>query len=136
MNPRRQWHGAPEKIARPFASLASAQRHRCRWLGASLALAALALAVLPAGAEASPSRYVYEMCDSVLPGGGVAGVLHSQSGGQPWGLDDNCDEPGGSLAVRETGPIAAPGGSATWGVPLKPPPGGSMESLARPRPAP
>ena len=69
------------------------------------------------------------MCDSALPGGGVAGVLHGQAGGQPWSLEDNCSEPGGSLAIRQAG-LIAPGGSASWGVPMKPPPGGSTESLA------
>jgi len=85
---------------------------------------------LPADASASPARYTFEMCDSALPGGGVTGVRYAQSGGQPWSLIDNCDEPGGSLAVRQTGPITDPGGEATWGVPIKAPPGGWMESLA------
>src|ERR1700690_2248105 len=99
------------------------------WL-AALALAALALALVPASAGAAPARYVYEMCDSALPGGGVAGVVHSQSGTQSWGLIDNRNDASGSLAVRQTGSILEYGGSATWGVPIKRPPGGSMESLA------
>ncbi|MGA8744594.1 MAG: hypothetical protein WB507_01870 [Solirubrobacterales bacterium] len=101
-----------------------------RWGFAVMGLAGLALALAPAGASATPARYVYEMCDSALPGGGVAGVLHTQSGGQPWDLVDNCNEPGGSLAIRQTGEITGAGGSATWGAPIKAPPGGSMESLA------
>lgn len=129
MDPRRQWHGALEKITRSVDSLARGQKHCRRSLRAALAIALAALAILPVGAEASPSRYVYEMCDSALPGGGVTGVLHGQAGGQPWSLDDNCSEPGGSLAIWQTG-LIDPGGSASWGVPMKPPPGGSTESLA------
>jgi len=87
-------------------------------------------AIVPAAASAGPARYVFEMCDSALPGGGVTGVLHTESGGQPWSLIDNCNEPGGSLAVRQTGSIEGAGGSGTWGVPIKAPPGGWMESLA------
>ncbi len=96
-------------------------------------LSALALAgtflALPSTAAASPARYTFEMCDSALPGGGVTGVRYSQNPGQPWAVTDNCEEPGGSLAIRLTGSTTS-GGYATWALPIEPPPGGTMESTA------
>ena len=96
-------------------------------LGA-LALVASFLA-LPAEAAASPARYTFEMCDSALPGGGVTGVRYSQNPGEPWSPTDNCEVPGGFLAIHLIGSSAS-GGSADWALPIEPPPGGTMESTA------
>ena len=95
---------------------------------AALMLALGMLAILPAAASAGPSRYVFEMCDSALPGGGVNGVRYAQSAG-PWAPIDNCEQPGGSLSIRQVGKITS-GGGATWSLPIEPPPGGTMESTA------
>jgi hypothetical protein len=94
------------------------------------AVAMLMMAVAgPAGqAQASPARYVFEMCDSALPGGGDAGVRYAQNSGQPWQATNRCNEPEGSLSIRQTGPIE-PGGAANWALPIEPPPGGTMESI-------
>ena len=98
------------------------------WLVA-LAIAVVGSALIPATASAGPARYVFEMCDSSLPGGGVTGVRYAQNPGQPWEGVDNCEEPGGSLAIHLLGEVG-PGGYATWALPIEPPPGGTMESTA------
>ena len=98
------------------------------WLVA-LTIAVVGSALIPATASAGPARYVFEMCDSSLPGGGVTGVRYAQNPGQPWEGVDNCEEPGGSLAIHLLGEVG-PGGYATWALPIEPPPGGTMESTA------
>ena len=67
-------------------------------LGRGAALATSATALAPAGAT---PLYVYEMCDSVLPGGGVDGVVY---GAHPRGLfssENTCGQPGGALILRQ-----------------------------------
>ena len=100
------------------------------WWLAAVAIAVVGSALIPATASAGPARYVFEMCDSSLPGGGVTGVRYGQNPGQPWEGVDNCEEPGGSLAIHLLGSIG-PGGYATWALPIEPPPGGTMESTSR-----
>lgn len=90
---------------------------------------AIAMLAMPAAANAGPSRYVFEMCDSALPGGGTAGVAYSQNPGQPWTKSNTCGLPGGALSITQSGAIG-PGGSATWALPIESPPGGRMESVA------
>jgi hypothetical protein len=104
-------------------------RRRRGWRVAALApaLAIAGLVLLPAAAGAGPSRYVFEICDSALPGGGDAGVKFAKSPGQPWSAFDTCDQPGGSLLIRLDGSTA--GGDATFAGPIDPPPGGSIESI-------
>ncbi len=103
------------------------------WLSAGLCLAA-ALGIgswllHPTRAEASPARYIYEMCDSVLPGGGVNGIVY---GAHPRGLfssENTCGQPGGALILRQNEIEKADGGATTWAIPVAPPPGGSLESV-------
>jgi hypothetical protein len=107
-----------------------------RWRGSggmrvalvALLAASLALSLAASRANAGPARYVYEMCDSVLPGGGTPGIRYSQSPGQPWGVANSCAQPGGSLSVSLNG--STPGGDADWGLPIEAPHGTRLESVA------
>jgi protocatechuate 3,4-dioxygenase beta subunit len=96
----------------------------------ALAAALIGAAVLsPAAALAGPSRYVYEMCDSALPGGGVDGVVY---GPNPQGLfssENTCAQPGGALILRQNEIVQGGGGATDWAVPINPPPGGTLESI-------
>ena len=104
------------------------RRARRGWLAASLALSLGALVVLPTSASASPARYVFEMCDSALPDGGVSGVSYFQSSENgPFDAIDSCSESGGDLTISQTGLIASQ--YAYWRLPIMPPPGGTMESI-------
>jgi hypothetical protein len=94
-----------------------------------LAVIGLALVGLPDPADGSPSRYTFEMCDSVLPGGGVDGVVY---GPHPRGLfssENTCGQPGGALVLRQNEIGPGDGGNADWAVPISPPPGSSLESI-------
>lgn len=86
-----------------------------------------ALASAPSAASAAPARYVFEMCDSALPGGGDAGVSFAVNPGVPLTPTDNCSVPGGSLAITETGAVSAT--YSFWALPIVAPPGGTMESI-------
>lgn len=92
-----------------------------------LPLAALALAlVAPAGAGAnvSGSRFVFEQCDSALPGGGVPVSSHSYS--NAFAPFQNCASPGGSIGLVETEPVSGTFGALGISVPETP--GGFVES--------
>ncbi len=97
-----------------------------RWL-AALALSAAALALVPASAGAAPARYVYEVCDSALPGGGTAGVSFVVNPGVPLSPFNTCAQPGGSIGISETGHTSAT--FSYWSIPVPGPPGGYVESL-------
>ena len=76
---RRRQYRAFKASGGRFALWHLSRRTRHRWLTATLALALGILAISPASAGAAPARYVFEMCDSALPGGGVGGVNYYQS---------------------------------------------------------
>jgi hypothetical protein len=95
-----------------------------------LALAAMAiasLAALTASASAAPARFVYEVCDSSLPGGGVpAGT--GFVGEAPLTPFDSCASPGGAIGIEITGSFT--GKFSYWSIPVANTPGGYVESLA------
>lgn len=106
---------------------------RARGAATPLRLCAAALIALimlgvsfPGGAAAAPARYVYEMCDSALPGGGDTGVHFSVNPGVPFAPNDTCAQPGGALSITETGNVSY--SYSFWSIPLASPPGGSTES--------
>lgn len=110
--------------------LAAVERlRRCATCACALALATgLAWAgSFASGAHASPARYVFEKCDSALPGGGDAGVRYSQNPGVPFSAANTCERPGGSLGISQNGFVW--GTYAFWTVPIGAPPGGEVESL-------
>lgn len=95
------------------------------WLLALLAL--LGFAATPSIANAGPARYTYEVCDSVLPGGGTPGVKFTANPGVAFSGSNTCAQPGGSLSIAETGHVDAT--YSFWNVPIPAPPGGSVEAM-------
>lgn len=93
------------------------------WLLAGVALGILAS---PVTASQGPARYIYEVCDSALPGGNTAGVKFVGSA-ENLTLNNTCATPNGSLGISDAKP-ASPGYSY-WSVPIPPPAGGRIESL-------
>ncbi len=84
-------------------------------------------ALIPSTANAAPSRYIYEVCDSALPGGGTPEAHFSANPGAALSPSNSCAQPGGSLSITETGHLAATYGY--WEVPIARPPGGTVEAL-------
>lgn len=104
---------------------------RRRWLARLWACGAAALAlgaVLPSLAVAGPARYIYEVCDSNLPGGGTPEVKFSVNAGVPFTPYNNCAQPGGSIGIAETGHVDTT--YSFWKLSLPAPPGGTVESLS------
>jgi hypothetical protein len=93
----------------------------------ALALVALASALVPHAADAAPARYVFEICDSALPGGGSAGVVLGQHPSLPFSSEDTCAAPGGAIIMRQG--ETSPGGSVDTAIPIAPPAGGALESI-------
>jgi hypothetical protein len=89
----------------------------------------MALALGAGSAGAAPSRYVFEKCDSVLPGGGVDGVIYAPNPQGLFSSENTCAQPGGALILRQNEIPAGSGGAATWAIPVAPPSGGSLESV-------
>ncbi len=103
-----------------------------RW-GQKLTFVAMVLVVgLAAPAEssaASPTggHFVYELCDSALPGGAPPPASFVVDPGVPFTPFQSCAEPGGSIGIAETGPTAA--AFAYWGIAIPATPGGYVESI-------
>jgi hypothetical protein len=93
-------------------------------VGLLLALSSLSL---PPASEASPARYVYELCDSALPGGEIGAPLNSLTPNEPWSISQNCAALGGSFTVGLAAGIGT-GGDADWVIPVSPPSGSKLES--------
>jgi hypothetical protein len=111
-------------------------RTAAKWRGpgagawALVALTAIiTTALVPARAEAGPSRYVFEMCDSVLPGGGVAGVIYAPHPWLPFYGENSCSRPNGALILRQGEIPQGNGGAGYWGIPISPPAGAALESI-------
>jgi hypothetical protein len=77
-------------------------------------------------ASAAPSRFVYELCDSALPGGGNPSASFTVNPGVPLTPFDTCAQPGGSVGITETGAAAAT--FAFWSIAVPASPGGFVES--------
>jgi hypothetical protein len=82
---------------------------------------------LPAPAGAAPSKFIYELCDSALPGGNSPPASFVANPGVPLTPFNNCAQPGGAIGITETGPIAAT--FAYWSVGVPSTPGGFVESV-------
>ena len=89
-----------------------------------------ALSCVPS-AEAGPARYVYEICDSALPSGGVNDVVWGPHPKGYFSSENTCGQPGGALVIRQNAIPAGngEGGDADWAVPVLAPPGTSLESV-------
>jgi hypothetical protein len=99
------------------------------WIGATLLMAVLLAAAGPAaraGATVTGARFVYETCDSALPGGNPPpfGFRNGNRGAmEPM---DTCAAPGGALGILETG--AADGDPSVLEVGVPETPGGFVET--------
>jgi hypothetical protein len=81
-------------------------------------------------AEAGPARYVFEQCDSVLPGGGTTGVIYAPHPRLLFYGENTCAQPGGALVLRQGEIRRGDGGAGYWGIPITPPAGARLESIA------
>jgi hypothetical protein len=90
----------------------------------TVALAATGVGV--SGAQASPARYIYEQCDSVLPNGGTSGVS-ALGGTYSYAVKNTCADSGGALMIWQTGVFGTQ--FANWTVPTGVPPGGRTETI-------
>jgi hypothetical protein len=86
-----------------------------------------AWAAVPAGASTGPSRYIYEVCDSALPGGGTPEAHFVVNPGVALTGFNNCAQPGGSIGIVETGHVS--GTFSFWNLPIAATPGGKIESV-------
>ncbi len=93
------------------------------------ALAAIAaLAAAPTAAIATEgAHFTYELCDSALPGGNTPGAHYVVEPGAPLAGANTCAQPGGSLAITETGHAGAT--YAYWNLPVPATPGGYVEAV-------
>lgn len=92
-----------------------------------LAVAFAAPAIGAGAAQASPARYIYEQCDSVLPGGGSAGVTFPAISNTPYVASNSCAQPGGALTISQVG--TSFGSYMFWNVPNGAPAGSHTESI-------
>ncbi len=106
------------------ASRRAATRAWLLVLTAVLGLTSWAAAAAPA--SAAPSKFVYELCDSALPGGGVPELSFVANPGVAVQWFNNCASPGGSIGIQETG--AASATFAYLSVGVAPTPGGYVEA--------
>jgi hypothetical protein len=106
------------------------ERSRCIRLPGAIVLvwvvAAAMIATATAGrAEAQPSRFVYELCDSAVPGGDPPAIEFHTEPGAAFAPFDTCSSPGGSIGVSETGQVTQAAGRLEVAVPATP--GGYVE---------
>jgi hypothetical protein len=95
----------------------------------SVLLAMISSLVLVLGAAApataAPSKFVQELCDSALPGGGVPEYKFSVNPGAAYSPFQNCATPGGSMGIAQTGQTSATFSSMIVTIPSTP--GGFIE---------
>jgi hypothetical protein len=102
---------------------------RWRVAAGSLTLAALGVVLVPGVSAASPTgaHFVYELCDSALPGGNPPVASFVVNPGVPFTPFQTCAQPGGSIGITETGATAAAYGY--WGIAIPATSGGYVESI-------
>ncbi|HSS41633.1 MAG TPA: hypothetical protein VLK37_03685 [Solirubrobacterales bacterium] len=89
-------------------------------------LSSLILAIgVATPAAAAPSKFVQELCDSALPGGGVPEYSFSANPGAPFAPFQNCASPGGSMGIAQVGQTSATFSSMSIAIP--PTTGGFVE---------
>lgn len=84
------------------------------------------LGLAPAAASAAPSKFVQEMCDSALPGGGVPEWEFHANPGVPFAPFVDCASPGGSMGIAQNGQTSATFSHMEIAAPATP--GGFIES--------
>ena len=94
-----------------------------------LALIGLGTAALaPSIATATPARFIHEVCDSALPGGGASGIKVNTNSSSGLAQFNSCATPGGAVGINGVGTASATFSLVSVGVPATP--GGFVESLA------
>lgn len=93
-----------------------------------LLVAVLAGATFAGGASAAPSKFIYETCDSALPGGNPPSASFTANPGVPMTPFQTCAAPGGAIGITETGPASAT--FAYWSIGIPATPSGYVETLA------
>jgi hypothetical protein len=84
---------------------------------------------LPPSAGAGPARYIYEVCDSAIPGGNTAGATFSGDT-RYVSPNSNCAQPFGSLGIYAFSSLSKDvGAESVWTVPIQAPPGASIDTL-------
>jgi hypothetical protein len=104
------------------------RRAVANWLTgiASVLAGILVLGLGTATAAQTPSKFVHELCDSALPGGGSPGLNFVVNPGVPITWFNNCASPGGSVGLNEYGHTAA---TFAWlDVTVPETPGGFVEA--------
>jgi hypothetical protein len=100
-----------------------------RWarLGAVGAVTLAAGWALPTPATATPSKFIYQLCDSALPGGNSPKGRFVVNPGVPMTPFNTCAQPGGSIGITATGHTAST--FASWSLEVPSTPGGFVESI-------
>lgn len=93
-------------------------------VGAAAVLGMAAAGPGTAAAQVRGSRFVFESCDSQLPGGAVPASEHGYSGA--FSAFQNCAAPGGAIGLVESAPASATFGALWVSIPATP--GGFVET--------
>lgn len=107
---------------------AQAGRRRKANLALVALLAVVGTMVLASGDARADSRFVTELCDSALPGGGVPVSTFTANPGAPFVPFQNCAAPGGMIGIYESS--AAASTFSFLGVSVPETPGGFVEQEA------
>lgn len=110
----------------PGITMTSAARPRRAIVAALVGL--VALFALSAGRAHADSRFIYELCDSQVPGGAVPASSYTVNPGVPFVAFQNCASPGGMIGITETGPASAT--FSYLGIAVPETPGGFVEQEA------
>jgi len=94
---------------------------------ASAMLAVFTIVSMAESANASPARFVYEACDSALPGGGTQHIDYSPKAPSGFTFANTCAQPGGGLSITQSAPVY--GTFAFWSLKMPVTPGGRVDSL-------
>jgi hypothetical protein len=95
-------------------------------LGLPIVVSMAAWAIPAQSASAAPSKFVYELCDSALPGGGIPASSFTVNPGVAFAPFQNCASPGGAIGIQQTGQTSATFSYMTVAVPETP--GGFVEA--------
>lgn len=72
------------------------------------ALAAIMGVLGTAGAaSAAPSKFIYELCDSAIPGGNPPAAEFHVNPGVAFSMFQNCASPGGAIGISQTGQVSS-----------------------------
>jgi hypothetical protein len=93
-----------------------------------LAWVALGTLSSPISANAKPARYVFEACDSALPGGGAQGIKFSGDQTKVSAYN-GCANPSEPVGIYQTFGLGKDAANNSWSLPIEAPAGGWIESM-------